>query len=168
MTAPTNYTGATIFWLYILAALLLTALVIHTLYALSLAHPLPATRKPHLRRFILLSALSFVVLSFNMLHVLLQSFQQWSRHSFSQGPETLLARVWKWSVSSTLFLDFGEAIVAWESDGRGFWVLGALLATAETALFMGFEESPGKVSHDDCSMESMQSPKDIIDRAEKQ
>lgn len=42
-------------------------------------------------------------------------------------------------MSSTLFLDFGEAIVAWESDGRWFWVLGALMATLETGMWMGFE-----------------------------
>ncbi|KAK5112949.1 hypothetical protein LTR62_003771 [Meristemomyces frigidus] len=76
--APSNYIGATIFWLYILLALTLTATVIHTLLTFrpttqdNASQPSPRERAT--TRFIWLAALSFMTLSLNMPSVLVQSY----------------------------------------------------------------------------------------------
>lgn len=74
---PVNYLGATIFWLYILAALGFTFLIVHALASQRPAHDgAQVERRQLTRRFSALAVKSFSTLSFNMLSVLTQS--QWS------------------------------------------------------------------------------------------
>jgi len=76
---PVNYLGATIFWLYILAALGFTSLIVHTLASQRPAHDgAQVERRQLTRRFSALAVKSSSTLSFNMLSVLTQSYTQWS------------------------------------------------------------------------------------------
>jgi hypothetical protein len=71
-----------------------------------------------------------------MLNVLIQTYQSWSaKHRISATLDS--NQIWTWSITSTLFQDFGEAIVA--SPARYLWVQTALLATLSVCLFMGIE-----------------------------
>jgi hypothetical protein len=139
-----NYSGALFFWLYIVAALLLTYVATSTIRELHLAGRGESARR-HLRDdstiyFIVLAGLSFATLSSNMLGVLIQSFMQWSQQTWVasdlQGA-SLLMRIWRWSITSTLFRDFGEAIVA--NEARYFWTSSALLVTMAVCTYMGID-----------------------------
>ncbi|KAK6433025.1 hypothetical protein LTR95_010797 [Oleoguttula sp. CCFEE 5521] len=134
-----NYPGAAIFWSYIVAALTLTTTILHGLYSQYRAHaPLSPQRKRQLLSFSSLALLSFTVLSINMLNVLIQSFALWSIPRptlglFSAYP----AEIYIWSTTSTLFLDFGEAIVA--NSARFFWTQSALLLTLSVNFLMALK-----------------------------
>ncbi|CAK1367687.1 hypothetical protein CB0940_11545 [Cercospora beticola] len=134
--AATNLIGALIFWLYIVLALVFTSLVLDSLIRL----PTPAGRRSQVLVFSSLAFFSFVALSFNMLHVLVYSFKLWTQgHPL---PERInvglaLATIWKWSITSTLFKDFGVAIV--EDLKRFFWTQAALWVTMSVCLYMGAE-----------------------------
>lgn len=136
----TNYFGAAIFWLYILAALVLTCLVLDSVLTTRPVNGKPNIKQPGNSKdvwlFGALAGLSFTALSFNMLHVLIQSYQLWSA-SHGLHPSISPAQIWHWSVTSTLFQDFGEAIV--EDGIRYFWAQTALLGTLSVCFFMGFE-----------------------------
>ncbi|KAK3065820.1 hypothetical protein LTR53_018001, partial [Teratosphaeriaceae sp. CCFEE 6253] len=127
----TNYFGAAIFWAYNLAALALTSIVIHTLVNIQPPqHETHGTSRRYSRVFSGLAVLSFTTLSFSMLSVLIQSYTQWSRRVLGADGEDqsgIASRIWLWSITSTLFRDFGEAIVA--NQARYLWVLSALFAT---------------------------------------
>ncbi|SMR57558.1 unnamed protein product [Zymoseptoria tritici ST99CH_3D1] len=125
---PSNPLGAFIFWSYIIAAL---GLSIKTIYTI---RKLPNSDSPrrirHERLHISLALLSFTVLSYNMLHVLFRSFNEWS---IPEPPVPLqlsiafLQRVGLWSWTSSLFFDFGTAIVA--SPSEYLYTQSALLVT---------------------------------------
>lgn len=138
MDQTTNYLGATIFWLYIVAALAFTALIIHTL--IDLPHPKgvdESIRNRNIKVFATLALISFATLSFNMLHVLIQSFALWIHGRELHDIKDLLPGIWHWSLTSTLFHDFGEAIV---EDSSGYvWAEAALAATLSVCLYMGIE-----------------------------
>lgn len=72
-----------------------------------------------------------------MLDVLIQSFNTWSTSRSPQQLANLPLAIWQWSTTSTLFSDFGEAIV--EDSARFFWVQSALLATLSVFVYMGTE-----------------------------
>ncbi|GIZ49136.1 hypothetical protein CKM354_001217300 [Cercospora kikuchii] len=134
--AATNLFGALIFWLYIVLALVFTSLVLDSLIRL----PTPPERRSQVRVFSGLAFFSFVALSFNMLHVLVYSFRLWTQdHPLPEGISvaSALATIWKWSITSTLFKDFGVAIV--EDLKRFFWTQAALWATMSVCLYMGAE-----------------------------
>ncbi|USW57457.1 hypothetical protein Slin15195_G107760 [Septoria linicola] len=81
-----------------------------------------------------------------MLHVLVNSFQLWSKDNplpdrMSIG--SILVTVWKWSITSTLFKDFGTAIV--ENLERYLWTQAALWATMSVCLYMGTEGTRRRV-----------------------
>ena len=133
-----NYVGATIFWLYIIAALFLTALVMQTLYSMN------RTRAANTRQrerdtliFSGLAAISLATLSFNMLNVLIRSFDAWYQQQRRNRPDDLISAIWQWSLTSTLFRDFGEALV--KSNARYLWSVAALLVTLAVSVLMGVE-----------------------------
>ena len=138
---PVNYLGAITFWLYILAALGLTTLAIYTLASQRPPHDgAQVERRKLTLRFSALAVISFCTLSVNMLRVLIQSYTQWSKRlpsAYDRAHHGLLTRIWTWSITSTLFRDFGEAIVA--DQARYIWVLTALLATFSVCSYMGVE-----------------------------
>lgn len=125
----TNFLGAAIFWLYIVAALTFTGITIHTIIKL------PASGSRHVATFATLALLSFTAISFNMLHILVQSFQLWTKQRDPMGLSVYT--IWNWSITSTLFRDFGEAIV--EDEPRYLWTQSALLATLAVCLYMACE-----------------------------
>lgn len=138
LSQPSNYLGATIFWLYIILALVFTSITARTLLSLS------ASKRPKKRQnsgqvflFSALAVLSFATLSRNMLEVLIQSFNQWSIGLQPLPSNELPLRIWQWSTRSTLFRDFGEAIVS--DSARFIWVQSALLATLSMFFYMGTE-----------------------------
>jgi hypothetical protein len=136
-----NYFGAAVFWLYIVAALVLTYITSSTILCRrKSSQPRKPERDDASRYFIALAFLSFTTLSSNMLGVLIQSFLQWSRQGWvvrDVANASLMQRIWLWSTTSTLFLDFGEAIVA--NQARYFWTSGALLVTMAVCAYMGVE-----------------------------
>lgn len=136
MEQNVNLIGATVFWLYILAALTFTALVLQTISHLPTPKP---DRRNSLRVFSGLALVSFATLSYSMLHVLILSYNEWTtRQTLDPFAKTLsLGKIWKWSITSTLFQDFGDAIV--ENDVRFFWVQSALLATFSVCIHMAME-----------------------------
>ena len=134
--AATNLFGALIFWLYIVLALVFTSLVLDSLIRL----PTPPERGNQVLVFSSLAFFSFTALSFNMLHVLVYSFQLWTQdHPLASGMSagSALMTIWKWSITSTLFKDFGVAIV--EDLKRFFWTQAALWATMSVCIYMGAE-----------------------------
>ena len=141
MEGQANFLGAAIFWLYIVAALFFSILVIHTIVELETSN---SNQRHHFRDVKIFSALaciSFVTLSYNMLNVLIESFFTWKRRRiFLRGLD--LGDIWRWSLESTLFQDFGEAILA--TTVRKIWAPSALVATMSVCLFMGCEGIPSK------------------------
>ena len=138
MDEQLNYFGATVFWLYILAALSFSTIVIYTIFTI------PQTKISHQARrdndvaiFSALACISFATLSFNMLNVLIQSFNSWIRDNGVGANTSVLEVVWKWSITSTLFQDFAEAIVA--SSSRYLWSQAALFGTLSVCLHMAAE-----------------------------
>lgn len=138
MAEVPNLSGGLVFWLYIVGALTATGLVIDAI--LRLPKPTTPTQSRDVKIFSILALFSFTALSFNMLSVLIQSFQLWLRHiptSTITGANELRRAIWQWSMTSTLFQDFGEAIV--EDRFRFVWTLSALFATFSICLYMGSE-----------------------------
>lgn len=137
MNETTNYLGAAIFWLYNVFALVFTGITLRTLYHLQHTHK---TRKHNTGAIWLFSGLalvSFATLSTNMLNVLIQSFNNWSIGRDPVQLANLPLAIWQWSITSSLFRDFGEAIVG--DSARFFWVQSALLATLSMFNYMGTE-----------------------------
>lgn len=136
--ASTNYVGAGVFWMYITAALVLTGIILQTLYRLQAtrASQQDLPRQPTWL-FATLALASFGTLSYNMLQVLIQSFILWSHGQHSPQLLRYPTAIWQWSISSSLFQDFGEAIVA--NTARFLWVQSALLATLSICFYMGIE-----------------------------
>ena len=132
-----NYLGAVIFWLYIVAALFFMGVVIYTIVTLPGSS---STSKQQLSQdvaiFSILAFISFAVLSFNMLNVLIQSFKAWYGHNITLT-ELRVEDIWSWSIESTLFRDFAEALVS--TTPRQYWMQAALLATMSVGLFVGSE-----------------------------
>ncbi|KAK5173366.1 uncharacterized protein LTR77_002047 [Saxophila tyrrhenica] len=159
----TNYLGAAIFWLYILAALFFSSVVIWTI--LNIKQTGQRTSRNGIKNssdtwlFSALAGLSFATLSANMLNVLIQSYRAWSaRHSTNASLSP--TQIWHWSITSTLFQDFGEAIV--KDSVRYFWAQSALLGTLSICIFMGVEggsSSPSFYDTADCLGRQRQIPR---------
>lgn len=137
MVETKNYLGATIFWLYNVFALVFTGITLRTLYRLQQTYETKRRNVGATWLFCGLALVSFATLSTNMLNVLIQSFDNWSTGRDPQQLASLPLAVWEWSNTSTLFSDFGDAIV--EDSARFFWVQSALLATLSIFNFMGTE-----------------------------
>lgn len=137
--APTNQSGALIFWAYIAAALASTGVVLNTIKNSHLQNNGRLDIPPVLA---ILAISSFATLSYYMLNVLIQSYQQWTtRHNIPLGAligsNRTPLHLWQWSITSSLFQDFGEAIVATKSryllSSSGLW------STLAVAVYMGIE-----------------------------
>lgn len=143
--APTNHSGALIFWGYIAAALASTGVVLNTIRKSYQQNNDRLEIPPILA---ILATSSFATLSYYMLNVLILSYRQWTtRHSIPLG--TLIGsnrtplHLWQWSITSSLFQDFGEAIVA--SKPRYVLSSSGLWSTLAVALYMGIEGRRHKV-----------------------
>lgn len=142
MDGQVNYIGAAIFWPYILAAFFFSALVIHTIVTLPrLSDTNQQLREKDVTLFSALTCVSFATLSYNMLNVLIESFNSWSRENDMSASSNLAYSIWKWSITSTLFLDFAEAIV--KDGARYLWIQGALFATLSVCFYMAAEGTFG-------------------------
>lgn len=143
MEPRANLFGATVFWLYITAALTSSGLVIDTILKQNVPRKLnTATHRKHVALFCGLAVVSFTSLSFNMLHVLTLSYRLWIPQRFPAHSitSTLSSRnIRNWSIESTPFADFGNAIV--EDEVRYLWVQSALLITFSICLYMSSEGS---------------------------
>ncbi|KAK3633933.1 hypothetical protein LTR56_015543 [Elasticomyces elasticus] len=136
----TNYFGAAIFWSYNVAALGLTTVVLQTLATLQPSRDGSQERRKRTRIFGAMAAISFSTLSFNMLNVLIQSYIRWPERfpsAYDRSQHSMIDSIWTWSTTSTLFRDFGEAIVA--DEARYLWVLSALMGTFSVCLYMATE-----------------------------
>lgn len=140
--ASSNYIGGTIFLGYIVAALVLTGLILQSLsrsYKQVKARnngTLP--RQTALYVFAGLAATSFAVLSYNMLFFLIVSYQSWCQVrglAFSTMSTTeAITSIKDWTFTSTLFLDFARALCSTE---QGYWwVMQALMGTMVTNIVM--------------------------------
>ncbi len=136
----TNYSGALIFWIYILAAFFFSYMVIQSIISIRPGKDERQKTKGSDSGFIwlfgALAGLSFTTLSYNMLTVLAHSYQAWSL-SHGMAANISPAQIWHWSTTSTLFRDFAEAIVF--DSIRYFWAQSALLATLWLCMYMGTE-----------------------------
>lgn len=150
MHLETNYAGALIFWAYIAAALYCTGVVLHTIHSAGGFQSHGKHGNPKVPLFLILLALSsFSTLSYHMLNVLILSYKQWaSFHNIALpsgifGPGSLLGptrtplHLWQWSTTSSLFQDFGEAIVA--TKARYFLSSAGLWSTVAVSTYMGIQ-----------------------------
>lgn len=133
-----NLFGGLIFWSYIIAALAFTSIVLKTLHDIQPAKIRTGNeKKDNVALFSGLAAVSFTTLSYNMLNVLFDSYTVWAHHRSLSLADTSATSIWRWSITSTLFQDFGNAIV--QSSGRYLWVEASLLATLCVCLHVGIE-----------------------------
>jgi hypothetical protein len=138
----TNYFGAAIFIGYMIAALILTGLIIQSLRR----SYNEVTMKNHGRIFnhgllyayIAAASLSFAVLSYTMLSFLIASYQEWCHARYivpSSIPAVdLISSIWQWTTTSTLFLDFARSLCS--TQAGYYWVMQALLGTMITNITM--------------------------------
>ena len=150
-TGGENAVGAVIFFSYICAALGLTGLIVADLINAHNVAPVKSrTASNHLLIFASFAALSFSVLSYQMLNVLIYSYAAWTLRTGNEVPQALLAsfgaamtdskawlQVWTWAKSSTLFRDFAEVIC--NDPVRFWWTLQALSFSAGWNTFMAIE-----------------------------
>lgn len=147
--APTNYLGALLFWLYIILALTFTFVAISTLLSLNKTSTSKNYSLVYLFSFYAVS--SFCTLSVTMLSVLIKSYTDWTVTHHLPLPSSLLGHngllsfhgqrqqvwIWQWSITSSLFRDFAEAIL--EGQGRVLWMNAGLVSTLYTTVWMGVQ-----------------------------
>ena len=159
-TSPQNLFGAVIFTVYVILALVLTALIAYHLA--TTYHSLPptylsqklgrSTISTHVYTFVSLAILSFSVLSYHMLSFLIISYNYWAEERGIAVPSSVFGRggvlgrgrtevfVWEWLMTSTLFLDFAREICA--TWGRYWWTGQALWATVGVYGFVASHGMP--------------------------
>jgi len=131
----TNYSGAAIFIGYMVAAVVLTGLIIQSLRKsyneVTTKYGGRALNYGLLYAYIGAASLSFVVLSYTMLSFLIASYQEWchDRHVLvsTLSPSGIISSIWNWTISSTLFLDFARSLCS--TPAGHYWVMQALLGT---------------------------------------
>jgi len=152
-----NVFGAVLFLSYIAAALALTSIIIYDLYKLyergkhldGPENPDRITKKRRKMQVLVASSvLSFSMLSYHMLNFLIRSYQMWSQAHCVSLPHSLLSlrsiselysnvaglQIWRWSKSSTLFLDFAETIC--DEPRRFWWTAQALVYSMAWNMYM--------------------------------
>jgi hypothetical protein len=143
--AISSTTGAVIFWLYIVAALALTAAAIYTIASIKIDRK-TATDVANTNHDTLVHAawavLSFVAISYNMIQVLSQSYALWpSSTSYPplrfDDPMGAISTLWAWSTTTTPFISFGQAIAG--DDFGWLWAQSALLKTFSVGLYIAYE-----------------------------
>lgn len=151
-----NYFGAILFWLYIVAALLLTGFITTNLWSLyrnASAAANKTRRRGRIRLFSGLSALSFSVLSYHMLYFLIDNYKNWALLHHAEIPRSLTGvltrdtalKTWEWSHTSTLFRDFARELC--EQPGHYWWTCQALLFSFQWNVFMAVQGTRFGVSH---------------------
>ena len=153
-----NVVGTSLFLAYIVAALLLTTLIvwdlIHAFRSISRKTSLQQNHSATLRRTMVpacLASVSFAMLSFNMLSFLCGSYEVKSSEYGYRSIENLamsslldasirneyLDHISQWMFNSTLFQDFAEMITM--TPGRLVWTQEALLLTMLWQMAMTIE-----------------------------
>ena len=128
--SDSNVVGALTFYLYIVAALLLTGSICRDLLGEYYSKPSRTKKKAksevkdgsrqetffQISVLAVLSTLSFAMLSYHMLSFLILSYQTWAPSHFPE--DVSLSSVWIWSTNTQLFHDFAETI---SDDPCRFW-----------------------------------------------
>ena len=131
---PRNLLGACFFLSYILAALVLSIIMIMRINANYKAQAPFSHRNRDAAVFSILSAMSFFSLSFHMLSFLIHSYAAYcERHRLSQGD----LQLWDWMSHSSLFEAFANALTA--SPERWWWAQLDLLLTFHVNLWMSHQ-----------------------------
>ena len=155
---PENVTGAIVFVVYIITALLLTSLIIYDLnvaYASLFAPNRKNKSRPNpvgIGLLTALSTISFSVLSYHMLNVLILSYQTWADvHSLPLPTSIFSASVsselhlWHWAKTSTLFRDFTSDITG--SAARFWWTQAALSSSMAWSMWMAVKAARTEIPH---------------------
>ena len=149
-----NPLGAIIFFSYIVAALGLISLISYDLCKAYKIYPHPSVQAEALINtnliltFASLAAISFSVLSYHMLNVLIYSYLAWadSANTLLLQPSSSYGNmlnnisnlhIWTWAKSSTLFKDFAENIC--NDPVRFWWTQQALSLSIGWNTFMAIE-----------------------------
>lgn len=159
-----NVTGACLFIGYVLAALILTAMIVLDLYQayryrLSFTPKQTKPASKQLQVLVALAVLIFSSLSYHMLSYLISSYRDWAQFkglavpSGSYSPDYLLSssklgiivHLWQWLTESALFYHFAKTIC--QNSAIFWWTLQALLVSAASALFISIEGSRRQVPH---------------------
>lgn len=134
-----NYTGASTFVSYFVAALVLTFTILRMTYSRAQASltNMPETRYDTVKGLTFCALVSFVVLSGNMLGFLIKSYQAWASAIDTQPlrVDGLLGNIWQWMTTSSLFLDFAKSLCT--SPGGFWWSRIALYATMFSYMILG-------------------------------
>jgi hypothetical protein len=141
---PYNYIGTFLFISYIVAALeLINFLIPHIFTLHEQASRKPLTQRPrfnHILCFSILAALSFSVLSYNMLAFLFQSYSTWCKtngYVLAFQIRDISPKLWAWMTDSTLFSDFAQDLAknsqTWTPVGM------ALVGTMLLSQYMGIQ-----------------------------
>ena len=150
-----NTTGAIVFVLYVVAALVITGFPCTNLVNTYLYLPKALYQKHGLQQnvqiFAGLATLSFSVLSYHMMDYLIESYQQWANDRTIGLPDQLYGKggllgsasertplfIWTWLKTSTLFYSFAQTIC--KPYEHYIWTEQALLVTMGWCLFMSIE-----------------------------
>lgn len=145
-SVATNLAGSIIFWSYIVAALAATArALVYIRKDAVIAPSSPAISRAR-RVFSWLALCSFTCLSYHMMNVLILSYSQWSVARHLRIPTCLIGHgcllgksgtsldLWQWSTTSTLFQDFGDALVL--NNARWAWSSASLALTFVNVAYM--------------------------------
>ena len=150
-----NLTGAIIFTAYVIAALLLTALLSRDLVNAYLYLPKSLRNQDGLHKQLQavagLCVMSFSVLSYHMMDYLIESYQTWANNRGIALPYQLCGKmgllgseqqraplyIWTWLKTSTLFQNFAQTIVV--PSEHFWWTQQALLVTMAWSVFMSIE-----------------------------
>jgi hypothetical protein len=155
--SPDNVLGAVVFFLYILAALGLTALIssdLVNLYGVFLRSKMNTSYRSNLvLAFAAFAVISFSSLSYHLLSVLIYSYAEWAEKAHVPLPQTFFGafsgltngslsflNIWAWAKSSTLFQDFAEVVC--NDAVRFWWTQQALLLSIGWNTFMAIEGRP--------------------------
>ncbi|KAK3044609.1 hypothetical protein LTS18_000819 [Coniosporium uncinatum] len=147
---PSNYVGTALFLSYIVAALILMGFIVFDLLAQSKRRSqnvVEATKHADGSGGALAAgwaAISFAVLSFHMLNVLIASYKSWAGTEKIDLSETSIQAAYKWMMESTLFQDFARDII--RDDVAWWWTQLALIWTMGVSVFMGVEGKLGRAA----------------------
>ncbi len=141
-----NVLGGVLFVCYVVAALLLTGLIVLNLYKSSSRSPPPSNwnHVQQISTFSVLAVLSFATLSYHMLSFLVTSYSDWAVVRGLALPRDVLKddlrwlHLWKWARTSSLFRDFATNICT-ESNGNWWWTEHTLMFSMVWNIYMAFE-----------------------------
>lgn len=153
-----NVVGAVFFLSYILAALLFTFLIVFDItkayvpqYQVLRCHDAASKNATsnnkqgvdtYLVTLVSLAILSFATLSYHMMQFLIVSYLEWTAEHLTLADDTksfpdVLASLWSWMKTSTLFQDFATSIC--RTEERFLWTQSALLLSLGWNVWMAVE-----------------------------